>query len=479
MRKVSIASILLLIIGVGVAASAVTPRSEGDLALNVVWLAVLMGTIAGGALPLGASVALVWRPKPAVTGGLAAFGAGALLAALSVELVAPTMTAVAEKTGEGVSRFAEPIALMLGCVAGGLIFVTLDQILSEHGGYLRKTATAIAYLSHRRKRWLQRVLTDLGRSDFFRTMPPEHAQILVDHLHPVEFEPDQIIFREEEPGDRLYLIEDGELLLTRGGKELSRLKAGDMVGEIAVVTGGVRTAEARAVSRVRALELTTVDFQRMRRQVPELEEAAVKIAGERLMDLGKREASAAESAVRWAEDAANALQHGQRAPTVGELRQAAGEHSSAALAIWLGNLLDCIPEGLVMGMSVLTLALTHESGGVAIPFTLVAGVFLSNFPEALSSSVMMRGQGWKILTVLGLWLSLTIITAVGAGVGFTVGADLPSVYETALEGLAAGAMLTMIAQTMIPEAVHLGGGVVTGLSTLAGFLSAVAFKLLE
>jgi zinc transporter ZupT len=444
------------------------------------WLAVLMGAIAGGALPLGAGIALVWRPKPAVTGGLAAFGAGALLAALSVELVAPTMTAVAEKAGEGGSRFVEPIALMLGCVAGGLIFVTLDQILSEHGGYLRKTATAIAYLSHRRKRRLQHVLSDLGRSDFFRTMPPEHAQILVDHLHPVEFEPNQIIFREEEPGDRLYLIEDGELLLTRGGRELSRLKAGDMVGEIAVVTGGVRTAEARAVSRVRALELTTVDFQRMRRQVPELEEAAVKIAGERLMDLGKREASAAESAVRWAEDAANALQHGQRAPTVSELRQAAGEHSSAALAIWLGNLLDCIPEGLVTGMSILALAMAHQGGGgVAIPFTLVAGVFLSNFPEALSSSVMMRGQGWKILTILGLWLSLTIITAVGAGVGFTVGADLPSVYETALEGLAAGAMLTMIAQTMIPEAVHLGGGVVTGLSTLAGFLSAVAFKLLE
>jgi zinc transporter ZupT len=50
---------------------------------------------------------------------------------------------------------------------------------------------------------------------------------------------------------------------------------------------------------------------------------------------------------------------------------------------------------------------------------------------------------------------------------------------TAIQGLAAGSMLTMIAQTMIPEAVHLGGANVVGLSTLMGFLSAVAFKLLQ
>ena len=48
-----------------------------------------------------------------------------------------------------------------------------------------------------------------------------------------------------------------------------------------------------------------------------------------------------------------------------------------------------------------------------------------------------------------------------------------------IEGLAAGAMLTMIAAAMIPEAVHLSGSRITGLSTLAGFLAAVAFKLLE
>jgi len=63
--------------------------------------------------------------------------------------------------------------------------------------------------------------------------------------------------------------------------------------------------------------------------------------------------------------------------------------------------------------------------------------------------------------------------------GFYFGEDVPHVIEVAAEGMAAGAMLTMIAQTMIPEAVHLGGANVVGLSTLTGFLLTAAFKLIE
>ena len=69
--------------------------------------------------------------------------------------------------------------------------------------------------------------------------------------------------------------------------------------------------------------------------------------------------------------------------------------------------------------------------------------------------------------------------SVGAVVGYSVGAEVSPILVVAIEGLAAGAMLTMIAQTMIPEAVHLGGASITGLATLTGFVSAVAFKVLE
>jgi zinc transporter ZupT len=78
-----------------------------------------------------------------------------------------------------------------------------------------------------------------------------------------------------------------------------------------------------------------------------------------------------------------------------------------------------------------------------------------------------------------LWLSLMIITAAGAGGGFLLADSLSHAWLIFAEGLAAGAMLTMIASAMIPEAVHMGNANAVGLSTLGGFLSAISFKLLE
>ena len=83
------------------------------------------------------------------------------------------------------------------------------------------------------------------------------------------------------------------------------------------------------------------------------------------------------------------------------------------------------------------------------------------------------------LVVLGLWTSLMIMTGVGAGLGYLLAGTLPHTWFNLFEGIAAGAMLTMIASTMIPEAVHLGSANLVGLSTLAGFVVSLLFKLLE
>jgi zinc transporter ZupT len=167
-----------------------------------------------------------------------------------------------------------------------------------------------------------------------------------------------------------------------------------------------------------------------------------------------------------------------------EIRSEAAKHPGAPLAIWLGILLDGIPESFVIGANFL--AILSEKAvsstpvfGELINYTLIAGLFLSNFPEAMSSSIMMRNQNLKLSKIFLMWLSIMLMTAFGSAVGYGIGADVNPILVTAIQGLAAGSMLTMIAQTMIPEAVHLGGANVVGLSTLMGFLSAVAFKLLQ
>ena len=113
-----------------------------------------------------------------------------------------------------------------------------------------------------------------------------------------------------------------------------------------------------------------------------------------------------------------------------------------------------------------------------VSLSLISVLFLSNYPEALSSAASMRRNNYSMTEILIMWTSLFIMTGVGAMAGNLFFVTMPPVLFTLLEGVAAGAMLTMIAETMLPEAYNKGGSV-TGLATLCGFLSAIMFKMFD
>jgi zinc transporter ZupT len=146
--------------------------------------------------------------------------------------------------------------------------------------------------------------------------------------------------------------------------------------------------------------------------------------------------------------------------------------SQAAFMIWLGILIDGFPESLVIGILVRELSPQP-------PLAFVAGVFLANLPESMSSSGSMKAAGLSILRINALWGSIVFVTTIGAALGAVLfdGGSSNVNLVAAVEGVAAGAMLTMIAQTMMPEAFEQGGDVV-GLACLAGFLAALLVKLL-
>jgi zinc transporter ZupT len=166
------------------------------------------------------------------------------------------------------------------------------------------------------------------------------------------------------------------------------------------------------------------------------------------------------------------------------IRRAQMEHEGSPLAVWLGILLDGIPESIVIGAGHFAVVAAHPAVDTltfaqVIPYTLIAGLFLSNFPEALSSSANMLAAKWSRRQIFLMWFAPLVMTAVGAGPGFLLAGMLDETWLVFAEGVAAGAMLTMIAAAMIPEAAVYGNPSEVGLSTLAGFLAAVAFKLLE
>jgi zinc transporter ZupT len=113
-----------------------------------------------------------------------------------------------------------------------------------------------------------------------------------------------------------------------------------------------------------------------------------------------------------------------------------------------------------------------------ISASLVAGLFLSNFPEALSSSVGMVHQRYSRMRIFLLWTSLMLMTGVGAYFGAVLFQGMSHSWFALTEGVAAGAMLTMISETMLPEAER-SGGAITGASTLLGFLAAIFFKTFD
>ena len=141
------------------------------------------------------------------------------------------------------------------------------------------------------------------------------------------------------------------------------------------------------------------------------------------------------------------------------------EQGGSGSALALGALLDGIPESIVIGTSLL-------SGGIGA--VTVAAVFISNVPEGLSSAAGMRQAGRSRAYVFGLWTGIAVISGLAAVAGYTLLGDAPAAVLAAITALAGGAILAMIADTMIPEAFE-NAHLLIGLITVAGFL--VAFAL--
>ena len=137
-------------------------------------------------------------------------------------------------------------------------------------------------------------------------------------------------------------------------------------------------------------------------------------------------------------------------------------------AMFIGALLDGIPEAFILGI---TLAL---GGGISLAF--VTAVFVSNVPQGIAGTTSLRAAGYGDGRIFRMWTALTVACAVTAAVGFAVADHVPDQGRYA-EAFAAGAVLTMLADSMMPEAFEHGGDVV-GLLTVVGFLVAGILALL-
>lgn len=136
-------------------------------------------------------------------------------------------------------------------------------------------------------------------------------------------------------------------------------------------------------------------------------------------------------------------------------------------AIALGALLDGIPESIVIGLSLL-------KGGIVSSVT-VAAIFLSNLPEGLSSAAGMKAAGHSPRSIFGIWGGIALSSGLAAIAGYSLFRTAAPETVAATTAVAAGAILAMLVDTMIPEAFD-DAHEYAGLITVLGFLTAFALS---
>ena len=605
---------------------------------SIIFTAFMLGLISSCSLPLGTLTTLFWKPSDRSIAFLMSFGGGALLAALTLDLVAGTVAQ------------GDFYPMAAGCIVGGMLFIGLNNVVNDFGGFLRKASTTMYHLRKLEYRKFKKILSMAKRTDVFRGLSDGNFKVLAAAIHHQDVKKGALIFTKGDPCDNLYFIDMGSVsLLDPINKVTTKiLSTNDDLGWLAFITGTPYRFTARAVESVSLWVLPKAAFFHLLPDSPTLAHAvqlwlrdpvvthylnthhglssaatkswqdhaihtivrrgmfssAVTIdhkakafcekakhikgfnffshlpegelqaiadrlifkkfakgetffhrgeeakhlyiieqgtvskldavdhavhsidisthysfgymaffTGSRnsmsavaveategwvlrrkdfndlltvlpvlatqfklflqqesvLLYLKERQELNTDSALKWVKSALRNISSGKKIKPVSEIHFDISEHKGAPLGIWLGLMLDGIPEALVIGAG------TVHSG---LAFSLLAGLFFSNYPEALSSSSGMRQQGMKFSTILFMWTVLMLMTGVLSALGSIYFAGVSDAVFAFTEGVAAGAMLTMIAQTMLPEA-YIKGGEIVGFSTLLGFLTAIFFKTLE
>ena len=138
--------------------------------------------------------------------------------------------------------------------------------------------------------------------------------------------------------------------------------------------------------------------------------------------------------------------------------------AGSASAIVLGTVLDGIPESFVLGASLVEVGV--------VPVAVVVGVFVSNVPEALSGSAGLLAASWQRTRVFKMWTAVVAASVVATIGGWLLIGNVGNAGGAFVTAFAAGALLVMLADTLVPEAFELGGreaGLLTALGFAVGF----------
>lgn len=409
--------------------------------------AFFQGVLGASSLVIGAFVGVFWRPRRVVSAAIMAFGSGTLLAAIAFDITIPVY--------EGHGMFP----LIFGFVLGGAIFVFLTQYIDQHGGFLRKPASSRRYLYEHRTDTSTDILSRISHVEVMQNVPDAERRALSALLKPKDVEAGEVLCQEGTPGEYFYIIVTGEAEVRKGRKVLTHLGPGEVFGEMALLTGEPRSATIISRTPMELYQLHQEHFGNVLSWSPHMAWALSRSLARRLRLATESHLMAEENLDRWRQQLMDQVELDILMREDANVLQGLAA-SSAPLAILVGTLIDNIPEAAVIGIN------TENSH---LGWSFLLAVFISNFPEALSSAAGMKQAGTPKHHILAMWFSIVLVSGLCAALAYSIQNRMPEFFIAAIQAIAGGAILAMIASTMMPEAYELGGGYVA-FSTIIGFL---------
>jgi CRP-like cAMP-binding protein len=417
----------------------------------------------------GAAIGLYLPLSKRLPACILAFSAGALISALAIELA---YEGAQELHRQGFTTRLAWAFVGGGFAIGAIFYYCASLFLEKNGGAVRYQTRFREYARDRKRHDTKETIALLSRCDLLRHLPAEEVERILPCVRTRHLAPGEILFRVGSPGDALFIVANGivEVLVDaasgdgQGEHKLATLGPGQAFGEMALLSGGPRTATVRSAEEVDLLEIGREDFEQLAASDDRLADAVERLSHDRaITNLSARGPNPAT----WAKVASGSLEHLSRSETNKILAEAG---RGAGLAIVLGNILDTIPGCLVIG--------AKFSGMASLSLTLILGMFLGGIPEAAASAAMLRKAGYQANAIFGLWSTVLVAGIVAAAAGKLFIASADSEVAIFSQALAGGAVLALISHAMIPESIDEGGSLVV-LPTVAGFLFALYLALEE
>ena len=230
--------------------------------MESVWAyALIAGLISSFSMPLGSLTALVWNPKNYALAFLIAFGGGALLSALVIDLVGSTL----EK-----GHFFE---LVIGSIVGSLFFTFINQIVNHSGGFLRKPSTTLSHLTQKERRRFTQSFNRLKRIEFFKNLSLDLRKKIAEALLVASYPQETVLFRQGDPSESLYIIKKGKVDLFDSRTDFISIKtltANSVFGRFAFFTSSPHNHVAIVCEDCQLEILPRPDFEQLLETSPEL-----------------------------------------------------------------------------------------------------------------------------------------------------------------------------------------------------------------